>query len=202
MIGAGRALYILVIVSLVVGLCSPVFAVGMVGVAVNSVSVSPTNAKPGDTISISVKAQYDWEEYTVTIVFPDGSKAFVGDGRGSDTYSWTVPSYAPPGTYTVEVDSKYYDDKSTTFTVVRSSGGSGGSNALPDEEVPEPVKNFFNRLLTLVMYIAWSVVIIAGVAAGIMFLLGKEAPQFLGRVLVAAFILSVIITVIWWLAGR
>ena len=173
--------------------------------AVNSVSVTPSSVEPGGMITISVDARYDWEEYIVIIIFPDGNQMTIASGKGDDTYTWTVPSYAPEGTYTVKIDSKNYEDKTASFTVVASSGGSSSGstgNALPNEDVPEPVKNFFSRLLTLVMYIAWSVVIIAGVAAGIMFLLGKEAPQFLGRVIVAAFILSVIITVIWWLAGR
>jgi len=74
MIGAGQALYVLVIVSLVVRLCSPVFAVGVIDVGVSSVSVSLATVQAGQTISISVKAQSGWEEYSIYVVYPNGSK--------------------------------------------------------------------------------------------------------------------------------
>jgi len=114
-----------------------------------------------------------------------------------------VPSDAKPGTYTVLVKPKsdYYDTKSTTFTVVSTTttASSGGWSVEP--KAPPALKSAVNRFLGLLMFIGWAVVIGGVVAAAIMHVIGKEAPQILGRVIVAAFIMAFGVTIIWWITS-
>ena len=170
--------------------------------AANSVSVSPTVVSPGDTITISVDAQYNSERYTVYIIDPNGNPTTIGSGQGDKTFTWTVPSYYPPGTYTIKVDSQYFNDVTTVLTIRSSTTTTGSfnfSNIQP--QAPDPVKNFFNRLLGLAMFIGWAMVVGGFIAAGVMWLLGKEAPQFLGKLLVALFLMSFGFTIAWWLTS-
>ncbi len=199
--GLGACRYVFAVLAMLL-VVAPAYA------TISGVSVSPASVQPGGSVEIKVYAD-SWDHYNVEVYDPGGHEYIVTiNSAGSWVFTFNVPGNAPPGTWTVKVVD-YYTGRvkaQNTFTVTAptTTHRSGSGNGLPTNispQAPPALANAVNRILGLLMYIGWAVVLGGIIFAAIMHLVGKEAPQFLGKVIVAALILAFGFTILWWITG-